>query len=960
MRRALALASTLALLAAPSALAQGWAGFVDRGVELNMAALDFGAPGGSNENYYDGDFADWDGDFRMDRAAISRFGLVWNVGDGYMYPVSTQRVLASGSATGPMGAPSLTGFQFGDGYAGNDGVQWADLDGDGDPDSIQGGNGEPFVVQSNRAGRFVETGRYSGSALNIANTDVEGDGDVDLAVAHAFCSERNCGGPISFKLWVNDGSGALRDETAARGLGAYNSQCQLVVGVASADVDRDGDFDLLLAVGAYDEQRCPGSPPPRNAIVVALNDGTGRYAERVVPFARPVAELLTIGSGFGQHLTLGDVDDDGDLDVVYAAPAMQDPVTLATYGVSLHPNVAHVVMINDGAGNFTDDSVARWDVGAYTGALSAGNAKLADFDHDGDLDVLAFEKPGPDFFQLFLNDGTGRFVYRPDLDPGGWVNLGRGLGVDLDIADIDGDGALDAWIGIAALKPNPLINAYATPSGIRADLPRNVRVVAADATGVTIAWEHPPQAGANRHYRVLRTPAAGLEPRDRTVVKVVALSPHEDDSFSAPLSRHVTTAELGDPDIALDGATGTVTWMDRSAAPGITYEYSVVHVGSERTPSRPSWEVAAAVPDPDPAGADTTPPELRIVSPTGEEWGRHPRVVLDFADGRSGIDPASLELSFDVDVPGAPAGTNLADRLARVGAHAAIGRLDASAPLPPGLVTLTARVADVAGNVAQRSVTFNVSVSASSYPTASAVASPRPGTQVVDFDASGSADTDGVDPTRGPLGILMRWEWDFGDGTTGEGQRATHRYRNPGAHLVKLVVRDNEGGVGSTSQLLVVGAADPDTDGDGLTDGEELDRRTDPDRRDTDGDGVGDRADCTPLDARAWDAGAEVTDLRLAGAATTTLSWTAAPSGATLEHDVVTGAILDLRLLGLEAAASTCVVRGLRTAVLAGTATPPPGGAFYLVRAATACGSASGWGSDSFGVARVAGSCGPR
>ena len=82
LRAGFLLAMTIA-----SARAQSWPGWTDESLRLQTRTFDFGAPGGSNENYYDGDFADFDGDYRMDRAAISRFGLLWNTGEGMLTPV---------------------------------------------------------------------------------------------------------------------------------------------------------------------------------------------------------------------------------------------------------------------------------------------------------------------------------------------------------------------------------------------------------------------------------------------------------------------------------------------------------------------------------------------------------------------------------------------------------------------------------------------------------------------------------------------------------------------------------------------------------------------------------------------------------------------------------------------------------------------------------------------------------
>jgi len=54
----------------------------------------------------------------------------------------------------------------------------------------------------------------------------------------------------------------------------------------------------------------------------------------------------------------------------------------------------------------------------------------------------------------------------------------------------------------------------------------------------------------------------------------------------------------------------------------------------------------------------------------------------------------------------------------------------------------------------------------------------------IHFDASGSADPDGK---------IVRWQWDFGDGSTATGLAAEHSYAEPGIYPVTLSVTDDSG-----------------------------------------------------------------------------------------------------------------------------------------------------------------------
>lgn len=67
--------------------------------------------------------------------------------------------------------------------------------------------------------------------------------------------------------------------------------------------------------------------------------------------------------------------------------------------------------------------------------------------------------------------------------------------------------------------------------------------------------------------------------------------------------------------------------------------------------------------------------------------------------------------------------------------------------------------------------------------------------QAVQFSAAGSLDYDGS---------IVRYQWDFGDGTSVYEQNATHTYSFPGVYTVQLTVVDDQGLVDSISQVIKV------------------------------------------------------------------------------------------------------------------------------------------------------------
>ena len=64
-----------------------------------------------------------------------------------------------------------------------------------------------------------------------------------------------------------------------------------------------------------------------------------------------------------------------------------------------------------------------------------------------------------------------------------------------------------------------------------------------------------------------------------------------------------------------------------------------------------------------------------------------------------------------------------------------------------------------------------------------------------------------------PGGTITAYAWDFGDGSTGSGQTASHQYAAAGAYTVTLTVTDDLGNTSSSSQTISVFEPDDDADG---------------------------------------------------------------------------------------------------------------------------------------------------
>jgi hypothetical protein len=339
------------------------------------------------------------------------------------------------------------------------GVAVGDYNNDGFPDLFISCVGQSRLFRNTGKGTFVDVTRSSGlfgrqglstSALWF---DYDRDGFLDLFVCNyvrwsperdVFCSldgtHKSYCTPEAYRgdtcwLFHNRGNGTFEDVTATSGVFDSSSKS---LGVAMLDYDQDGWPDLLVAndtqpnklycnlhngkfrdvaveaglafstegkaragmgvdVGDFDNSGSPGI-----AITNFDNEMIGLYRAAKPGVYDDVATAAGIGAASRSTLGFGcmflDVDLDGALDLAVANGHIDETVR------DIRGNVGYAqppqLFLNQGAGRFRD--VAAEAGGGFEKPRVGRGLAYADFDRDGDLDILLTTNNGPAV--LFRNE----------------------------------------------------------------------------------------------------------------------------------------------------------------------------------------------------------------------------------------------------------------------------------------------------------------------------------------------------------------------------------------------------------------------------------------------------------------------------------------------------------------------------------------------------------------------------
>jgi enediyne biosynthesis protein E4 len=228
-----------------------------------------------------------------------------------------------------------------------------------------------------------DDGSTIGAGYTAAWIDYNGDQRPDLYLANDFVGPA----PDNNRLWRNDGPSAQGWKFTEVSLDSGVALFMNTMGIAVADVDRDGDWDMALSNIAGNK--------------LMRNDGKGGFVEDPQSgIERPTQQAdissVTWGNGFY------DFNLDGWEDLYMGAGNFQRaPGT----PVGVQPNE---LFMNDGTG------ATFGDVSSITGAADPDDTKgvaFADYDMDGDIDMFVVDQGGSThLFQNITPRGSNHWL----------------------------------------------------------------------------------------------------------------------------------------------------------------------------------------------------------------------------------------------------------------------------------------------------------------------------------------------------------------------------------------------------------------------------------------------------------------------------------------------------------------------------------------------------------------------
>ncbi len=316
-----------------------------------------------------------------------------------------------------------------------------DFTGDGRPDLFTTSLDAKFgaALHVNRGdGTFEDRSSSAGLAeqiyaLNVTRADYDNDGDLDVLLLRGAWENK-----MRLSLLRNRGNGAFDDVTIAAGLAEPISS----ESAAWGDYDNDGWIDVFVCGEFIPPFNTPGKPPdPGNRGRLYRNLANGTFVD-VAPAAGVAVEQCAKGSAWG------DYDGDGRLDLF-----------VSNFEGSCR------LFHNEGEGKFRDVAEKL----GVTGAHANFACWFWDYDNDGRLDIFVNE------YLYFLAEEVAALLRLPagrtsrprlyrNLGADGFRDVTSSVGLDRPVTpmgcnfgDIDNDGYLDLYQGTGGMSFEHLV-----------------------------------------------------------------------------------------------------------------------------------------------------------------------------------------------------------------------------------------------------------------------------------------------------------------------------------------------------------------------------------------------------------------------------------------------------------------------------------------------------------------------
>lgn len=296
-------------------------------------------------------------------------------------------------------------------YGGGSSWAWglcvADVDHNGFKDVVAGGYGPAVKIMkldnTGTAGALYSLPASNFFLQNVNFADVNNDGWEDIF---------GCDDNAESHIWLNSGNGNYTvssiidfDVTNTDDSGNYGS--------VWTDFDNDGDVDLYIAKC---RQAINDPSDGRRIDALFVNDGNNNYTSDAASYGlADSAQTWTAN--------FGDIDNDGDLDVIqtdYDVPAN--------------------LLENDGTGHMTNITSGS----GFNMSIIPIESVMEDFDNDGFIDILV---TGSDY-QFFHNNGNKTFTKLPGI-------FGTDNMESFAIGDLNHDGKIDVYASYANIYTSP-------------------------------------------------------------------------------------------------------------------------------------------------------------------------------------------------------------------------------------------------------------------------------------------------------------------------------------------------------------------------------------------------------------------------------------------------------------------------------------------------------------------------